>query len=168
MNEYFLEPDNKAILYWETNNTKVIISSHGGILYGSKPLPSSVPFNLHFMVHGNRSTKGFVSSVAYMTPKEFETEKKGTSNIADHVLTYFPEDTQEQIRTCVEEQGYDVVTIVQGQQATLKSVLKALHKLHRYDDVYCLFCRVAVGQTAIPTVKGSVLTELKQKLGGQQ
>lgn len=161
MNTYLLTSD--SYLYWEGQTSKVIISSHGGILYGSKSLPKSIPFNLHFMVHGNRSTKGKVSSVALMSSSEFLSEPKGTSNVPDHVLSYYQSDTQTQIRECVNDQGFDVATIIPGRSVTLKSVLKALHKLHRYEDVYCLFCRSAVGQTAKKTVSSGVLAELKQR-----
>lgn len=163
MNTYQLT--SNSYLYREGQTGKVIISSHGGILYGSKSLPKSIPFNLHFMVHGNRSTTGKVSSVAFMSSSEFLTEPKGTSDVPEHVLSYYQSDTQSQIRECVDEQGFDVVTIIPGRTETLKSVLKALHKLHRYDDVYCLFCRVAVGQTAKKTVSSGVLAELKQRFG---
>lgn len=161
MNTYILT--SGSYLYWEGQASKVIISSHGGILYESKNLPNSLPFNLHFMVHGNRSTKGKVTSVATMTISEFMTEPKGTSGVADHVLTYYQSDTQTQIKEAVEEQGYDVVTIKPGNTVALKDVLKALHKLNRYDDVYCLFCRGAVGMTAKKTVSKDVLSELEKR-----
>ena len=161
--ETYLLPSSNLYLYWKGQTSKVIISSHGGIDYGSKSPPSSIQFNLHFMVHGNRSTKGKVSSVASMSSSEFLIEPKGTSNVPDHVLSYYQSDTQLQIRECVDDQGFDVVTIVPGHTETLKSVLKALHKLHRYDDVYCFFCRSAVGKTAKKTVSSSMLAELKQK-----
>ena len=161
MNTYLLTSD--SYLYWEGQTSKVIISSHGGILYGSKSLPNSIPFNLHFMVHGNRSTKGKVSSVALMSSSEFLTEPKYTSNVPDHVLSYYQSDTQTQIRECVSEQGFDVVAIIPGRTVTLKSILKALHKLNRYGNVYCLFCRSAVGQTTKKTVSSDVLAELKQR-----
>lgn len=163
MNLYYLT--NRSYLYLEANNKNVIISSHGGILYGEKSLPKSIPFNLHFMVHGNRPTHGKVSSVATMSSSEFLTEPKGTSGIPDHALSYYSSDTQSQIRECVEQQGYDVVTIISGSPTTLKLVLKALHKLHRYTDVYCLFCRVAVGKEYKRTVSKDVLSEFKQKFG---
>lgn len=154
-----------SYLHSEDRNSQVIISSHGGILYGKKYPPlKSIPFNLHFMVHGNRSTHGMVTSVASMTKSEFFTEPKGTSGIPDHVLTFFPSDTPMQISECVQQQGMDVVTIKSNSEATLKSVLEALHKFNRYTDVYCLFCRGAVGKAKIPTVSKSVMAELKQKL----
>lgn len=163
MNLYQLTSD--SYLYWQGNSGKVIISSHGGIIYGKKSLPKSIPFNLHFMVHGNRTTKGKVSSVVTMSSSEFLTEPKGTSNVPDHILSHYPPDTASQIRECVEEQGYDVITIRPGRSTTLKSVLKALYKLNRYTDVYCLFCRVAVGKKYKRTVSKDVLSELKQKFG---
>jgi len=166
MNTYSLTSD--SYLHRNGQTSKVIISSHGGILYGSKPLPDSIPFNLHFMVHGNRSTHGNVSSVASMSSSEFLTEPKGTSGVAEHELSYFPSDTQSQIRECVDDQGFDVVTIKPGGDETLKSVLKALKGLNRYSDVYCLFCRVSVGRTAKRTVSKDVLAELKQRFAKKQ
>lgn len=154
-----------SYLHSEGGNSQVIISSHGGIpSYDKKSTLESIPFNLHFMVHGNRSTSGMVTWIASMTEKEFFNEPKGTSGIPDHDLTHYPHDTQKQIDECVQQQGMDVVTIRPNSEATLKSVLKALHKFSRYTDVYCLFCRGALGKEKIPTVSKSVMAELKQKL----
>lgn len=161
----FYQLTSDSYLYWQGNSGNVIISSHGGIMYGKKSLPRSIPFNLHFMVHGNRTTKGKVSSVVVMSSSELLTEPKGTSNVPDHILSHYPPDTASQIRECVEEQGYDVVTIRPGCSTTLKAVLKALYKLNRYADVYCLFCRVATGQAYTPTVSKDLLSELKQRFG---
>ena len=141
---------------------QVIISSHGGINYEADGLPK-LPFNLHFMTHGNRTTKGKVSSVAFMSSSELTTEPKGTSNVQDHILTYYQADTWTQINEA-NRQGFDVVTIRSGNKVSLKSVLNALRLLNRYKDVYCLFCRVAVGHTYKKTVSSDVFAELKKKL----
>ncbi len=163
MEKYLLT--NDSYLYWEGQPGKAIITAHGGIVYGSgQKTLNSLPFNLHFMVHGNRSTRIQLLEVAYMNSTEMHNEPRGTSGVPEQLLSYYQGDTAKDIEKCVKEQGFDVVTILTGKMPTLGSVIKALQNLNRYDDVYCSFCRSAVGKTAQKTLPKNVMSELKAKL----
>lgn len=140
---------NRAILHWKdgVSNTKVVISSHGATGYNFKPIPK-IPFNLHFAATGNRSTKGKVSSICFMVKRDFQTEPSGTTQVDEHILTWFDKDKTQEIEYCLSH-GFDVVTIKPNWKVTLGGVLKELHTLDRYDDVYGLFCRVPSGQKMV-------------------
>lgn len=154
----------RSYLYWKDNNNKVIISSHGEMSHQLSPL-SSFSFNLRFRAQGNRTTHGNVDSILAMKNSEFMNEPKGTSNIAEHVLNWYEYDRSSQIKECLEN-AYDVVTLMKaGWPATLGKVLKELQKFNRYQDVYCLFCRVAHGKSKIKIAPDKVLAEFKRKHG---
>jgi hypothetical protein len=162
MKKYLLT--NDSYLYWEGQHSKAIITAHGGILYGSgnKTL-DSLPFNMYFMVHENRSTTVQLLQVAYMSSSEMHTEFKGTSGVPEQLLAYYQHDTYNDIRECVDEQGFDAVTIISGKRPSLGSVIKALQNLSRYTDVYCSFCRSPVGETYKKLLPKNVMSELKQR-----
>lgn len=140
---------NRAILHWKDGilNSKVVISSHGATAYNYKPIPK-IECDFHFAAKGNRSTHGKVSSICSMGGRDFLSEPSGTSQVDEHILTWYENDTTQQIAYCLTH-GFDVVTIKPSWKVTLGGVLRDLYKLDRYDEVYGLFCRVPHGQKMV-------------------
>ena len=100
---------------------RLIISSHGAIAY-KYPKFSQINVKLCFVAQGNRSTKGKVSSVIYMTDRDFIREDVGTIQIDRHVLTFYENDTEQEIAECLDS-GYDVITIKDHMKVTLGGIL---------------------------------------------
>lgn len=140
---------NRATLHWKDGkqNSKVVISSHGATAYNFKPIPK-IEIDLHFAAKGNRSTHGKVSSIRSMGTNDFDTEPSGTSQVDQHILTWYENDRAEEIDECLMN-GFDVVTIEPNWKVTLGGVLSELAKLQRYDEVFGLFCRVPHGQRMV-------------------
>lgn len=131
----------------QDGNRKLIISSHGGYL--NSTLRGVAPANLHFMIHQNYCAKGQVTNVLAMSPREFETETRGTSGISDYALSNFEHDVPAELFKAVAA-GFDVVTIQKGKQVKLSQVLACEEMgLYAYTDIYCMFCRVPMQATYV-------------------
>jgi len=147
---------------------RLVISAHGG--YSKSKHGFTTPAKLLFYSYENHEARGKITCILGRDEKRIEPdmgEAEKKERVTDYYLSHYEHDTEHQ-KEEVAKIGFQVVTVKEGKEVHLSSILAKLkEKGYEYKLVHCLFCRVPewTERVSLPPPKKSgvkVLPSLKK------